>query len=79
METSSTVSSSEQEEYEEINAFCNSVKMLWFASPWDEASVDFLEGFRTPVYKNRFRITDRRSAAAPYPCHWKADYSFQPE
>jgi N-acetylneuraminate synthase len=41
----------EQEEYEEINAFCNSVKMLWFASPWDEASVDFLEGFRTPVYK----------------------------
>ena len=41
----------EQEEYEEINAFCKSVKMLWFASPWDEASVDFLEGFHIPVYK----------------------------
>jgi N-acetylneuraminate synthase len=41
----------EREEYEEINAFCKSVKMLWFASPWDEASVDFLEGFRIPVYK----------------------------
>jgi len=41
----------EQEEYEEINAFCKSVKMLWFASPWDEGSVDFLEGFRIPVYK----------------------------
>ena len=41
----------EQEEYEEINAFCKSVKMLWFASPWDEASVDFLEQFHTPVYK----------------------------
>ncbi|MGA2920729.1 MAG: N-acetylneuraminate synthase family protein [Candidatus Sulfotelmatobacter sp.] len=41
----------EREEYEEINAFCKSVKMLWFASPWDEASVDFLERFRTPVYK----------------------------
>jgi len=41
----------EQEEYEEINAFCKSVKMLWFASPWDEASVDFLEAFRIPVYK----------------------------
>jgi N-acetylneuraminate synthase len=41
----------EQEEYEEINAFCKSVKMLWFASPWDEASVDFLEHFHPPVYK----------------------------
>ncbi len=41
----------EQEEYEEIDAFCKSVKMLWFASPWDEGSVDFLERFHTPVYK----------------------------
>ena len=41
----------EQEEYEEINAFCKSIKMLWFASPWDEASVDFLEQFHPPVYK----------------------------
>jgi len=41
----------EQEEYEEINAFCKSVKMLWFASPWDEGSVDFLERFHIPVYK----------------------------
>ncbi len=41
----------EQEEYEEISAFCKSVKMLWFASPWDEASVDFLEQFDVPVHK----------------------------
>lgn len=41
----------EQEEYEEISAFCKSVKMLWFASPWDEASVDFLEQFNVPVHK----------------------------
>src|SRR6202020_1223154 len=41
----------EREEYEEIHAFCKSVKMLWFASPWDEASVDFLERFEVPVYK----------------------------
>jgi len=40
-----------QEEYEEIDAFCKSVKMLWFASPWDEGSVDFLERFDIPVYK----------------------------
>jgi len=38
-------------EYAEIDAFCKSVKMTWFASPWDEASVDFLEKFDTPVYK----------------------------
>lgn len=41
----------EQEEYEEIDSFCKSVKMPWFASPWDEASVDFLERFKVPVYK----------------------------
>ena len=41
----------EQEEYEEIDAFCKSVKMMWFASPWDERSVDFLEQFGVPVYK----------------------------
>lgn len=41
----------EQEEYEEIDAFCRSVKMCWFASPWDEGSVDFLEQFGLPVYK----------------------------
>jgi N-acetylneuraminate synthase len=41
----------EQEDYEEIDAFCRSVKMTWFASPWDEGSVDFLERFSTPVYK----------------------------
>jgi len=39
------------EEYKEIDAFCKSVKMPWFASPWDEASVDFLEQFAIPVYK----------------------------
>ncbi|HEX4169301.1 MAG TPA: N-acetylneuraminate synthase family protein [Bryobacteraceae bacterium] len=41
----------EQEEYEEIDAFCKSIKMIWFASPWDEGSVDFLEQFRVPVHK----------------------------
>ncbi len=41
----------EQEEYEEIDAFCKSVKMPWFASPWDEGAVDFLQRFNIPVYK----------------------------
>jgi len=41
----------EQEEYEEIDTFCKSIKMCWFASPWDEGSVDFLEQFGVPVHK----------------------------
>jgi len=41
----------EQEEYEEIDAFCKSVRMPWFVSPWDEGSVDFIERFNPPVYK----------------------------
>lgn len=41
----------EQEEFEEIDAFCKSVRMPWFASPWDEASVDFVERFKPAVYK----------------------------
>ena len=40
-----------EEEYDEISAFCKSAKIAWFASPWDEGSVDFLERYRVPVYK----------------------------
>jgi N-acetylneuraminate synthase len=41
----------EQEDFEQIDAFCKSVRMPWFASPWDEGSVDFLERFHPAVYK----------------------------
>jgi N-acetylneuraminate synthase len=41
----------EQEEYEEIDYFCRTLKMPWFASPWDEGSVDFLEQFHPPAHK----------------------------
>jgi len=41
----------EQEEYEEIDDFCKSVKMRWFASPWDEEATDFLEQFDPPAHK----------------------------
>ena len=40
-----------QEEYDDINAFCKGVKIQWFASCWDEGSVDFIEQFDTPCYK----------------------------
>ncbi|MFC6644711.1 N-acetylneuraminate synthase family protein [Granulicella cerasi] len=38
-------------DYAEIASFCQQVKIDWFASPWDEASVDFMEHFDTPAYK----------------------------
>ena len=42
----------EQEEYDEIDAFCRTSKMPWFASPWDEESVDFLENYHPPVHRS---------------------------
>ena len=41
----------EAEDYAEISDFCKSIKIPWFASPWDEGAVDFMEQFGTPVYK----------------------------
>ena len=40
-----------KEEYEEIDSFCKEKGILWFASCWDEQSVDFMEQFNTPCYK----------------------------
>lgn len=39
------------EEYAEIDAYCRQRGILWFASCWDEPSVDFIEQFNPPVYK----------------------------
>ena len=39
------------DEYKEIDSYCRSVKMPWFASCWDEASVDFIGRFDVPCYK----------------------------
>ncbi|HEY0307259.1 MAG TPA: N-acetylneuraminate synthase family protein [Acidobacteriaceae bacterium] len=41
----------EEDDYKEIDAFCKSIKIPWFVSPWDEGAVDFMEQFDTPVYK----------------------------
>lgn len=40
-----------QMEYEQIDAYCREKNILWFASCWDEASVDFMEQFNPPCYK----------------------------
>jgi N-acetylneuraminate synthase len=41
----------EQEQYSEIDRYCKSVGVDWFASPWDEPSVDFLESMTVVAYK----------------------------
>ncbi|MGA3091368.1 MAG: N-acetylneuraminate synthase family protein [Terriglobales bacterium] len=41
----------EQAEYEEIDRYCREVKIDWFASCWDEASVDFIAQFKVPCFK----------------------------
>lgn len=38
-------------EYEIIDKFAKEKELIWFASPWDEDSVDFLEEFNVPCYK----------------------------
>src|SRR5450631_695212 len=38
-------------QYGEIDAHCKEKGITWFASPWDEASVDFLEKFNVPCHK----------------------------
>ncbi len=40
-----------REEYEEIDRYCKQRGIMWFASPWDIKSVDFLEKFDVPCYK----------------------------
>lgn len=40
-----------EEEYREIDRYCKERGIMWFASPWDVKSVDFLEKFNVPCYK----------------------------
>ncbi len=39
------------EQYAEIDRYCRERKILWFASCWDDASVNFMEAFDPPCYK----------------------------
>ena len=40
-----------KKEYEEIDQYCKKNNIIWFASCWDEDSVDFIEQFNVPCYK----------------------------
>jgi N-acetylneuraminate synthase len=50
-----------REQYEEIDSYCRKKDILWFASPWDLPSVDFLEDFNVSCYKiPSAMLTNRR-------------------
>lgn len=40
-----------KKEYQEIDKYCKEKDIMWFASCWDEASVDFIDQFNPPCYK----------------------------
>ena len=40
-----------KDDYSVIDKFCNENNITWFASCWDEESVDFIEQFDVPIYK----------------------------
>ena len=39
------------DQYQHIDRYCKDKNLAWFASCWDEASVDFMEEFAPPCYK----------------------------
>jgi len=40
-----------KKEYDEIDRYCKEKHILWYASCWDEKSVNFIEKFNPPCYK----------------------------
>ena len=39
------------DQYKEIDEYCKEKGIIWYASCWDEQSVDFIEQFNPPCYK----------------------------
>ncbi|OGJ63443.1 N-acetylneuraminate synthase [Candidatus Peribacteria bacterium RIFCSPHIGHO2_02_FULL_53_20] len=40
-----------ERQYKEIDGYCKTKGIMWLASCWDEASVDFMDQFNPPCYK----------------------------
>lgn len=40
-----------KKEFDKINKYCKEKRIPWFASCWDERSVDFIEQYNPPCYK----------------------------
>ena len=49
------------EDYRQIDAYCKEKKIAWFASCWDEPSVDFMAQFNPTSYF----VTEYRSWGVP--------------
>lgn len=41
----------DEKEYDEINKYCKEKNIIWFASPWDLSSVEFLKKYRLKYNK----------------------------
>lgn len=41
----------DKNQYDEIDAYCKSKGVVWFASCWDESAVDFIDSYNPPCYK----------------------------
>ena len=41
----------EKKEYDEINSYCDEIKINWFASAWDLQSLNFLENYNLKYHK----------------------------
>jgi sialic acid synthase SpsE len=64
------------DEFKEIDAYCKAAKMTWFASCWDEQSVDFMKKFDMPCFKiASASLTDDQSAPL-YAGDWQASDPF---
>ena len=40
-----------KEQYDQLDEYCRSRGISWFASCWDEDAVDFIEQYNVPCYK----------------------------
>ena len=55
-----------EDEYRAITEYCKLHSVLWFASCWDEGSVDFIDSVQPALLQDRLGLSHRRrSAAAP--------------
>ena len=41
----------DSKEYNQVDAYCREKGIIWFASPWDLPSIEFLKDYALPVYK----------------------------
>lgn len=53
----------EREAYKEIDKYCDSKGMKWFASVWDKSAVDFMRGFETMLPNGKWGVMTKIPSA----------------